>query len=55
MPKYTWEWKSDDNSDRKVEITTFQNKESAREKAVAYFPDDPKAREYILNTDPIIS
>uniref|UniRef100_A0A6C0BEC1 Uncharacterized protein n=1 Tax=viral metagenome TaxID=1070528 RepID=A0A6C0BEC1_9ZZZZ len=55
MPKYLWEWKTDDNSDRKVEISTFQNKEAAREKALAYFPTDQKARDYITMTEPITS
>lgn len=55
MPKYLWEWKTDDNNNRKIEISTFQNKEAALEKALAYFPTDQKARNYIIMTEPIIT
>lgn len=49
---YKWEWKHDDGSDRKIEISTFQSKDVAREKALAYFPNDPHALEYISTTEP---
>ena len=49
---YRWEWKNDDGSNRKIEISTFQSKDVAREKALAYFPNDQNAIDYIMATEP---
>lgn len=49
---YRWVWKAVDGSDRKVEISTYQSKESAREKALSYFPNDQNAQDYITNNEP---
>lgn len=51
---YRWTWKAQDGSDRKVEISTYQSKDSARDKALSYFPEDQHAKEYIQNNEPEI-
>lgn len=49
---YRWKWTNDDGSERKVEISTFQSKDVAKERALSYFPTDPVAIEHITNTEP---
>ena len=49
---YRWTWKNEDGSERKVEITTMQGLEVARQRALAFFPGDHVAEDYISNNPP---
>lgn len=49
---YRWTWKLEDGSERKVEITTMQGLEVARQRALAFFPGDKVAEDYISNNPP---
>lgn len=49
---YRWVWKTEDGSDRRFEINTFQGKEVARERAIATFQYDPFSVEYLKNNEP---
>lgn len=54
MAIYRWEWLNDDGSERKVEINTTRGIETARERALGFFPDDKHAQDIIRYTDPVI-
>ena len=49
---YRWTWKNEDGSERKVEIRTMHGLEVARQRALAFFPDDTVATDYISNNPP---
>ena len=49
---YRWTWTLEDGSERKVEITTMQGLEVARQRALAFFPGDKVAEDYISNNPP---
>lgn len=49
---FRWVWKAHNGSEHKVEINTYQGKESARQKAISYFPNDQEAKDYIINNEP---
>ena len=47
---YAWEW-----NNKKVQIRTFQGLGAAIGKAIAYFPDDTEAADYLQTTPPVIT
>lgn len=53
--KYTWEWTLEDGSVRKVEIETALGIETARQRALAFFPNDDAAQSFISSHDPMLN
>lgn len=45
---YVWEWPG-----HKVSIRTFQGRDAAIKKAIAYFPGNEDVAEYIRNNQPV--